>query len=306
MNPRQLCSSCTAPVHGAFLCEDCLDRLIHGDDNGKLGLYGVPGLVDDLEISLCRLAVIGSDGSGLRVRSAETPLMFNWAASEALSELQVQLQGWAVHLAVNNGLDLHLEAGLPVIDPKDAARIFPPRGRIAALALWLVEHASLIAMHPEAATICSQIITVLDHGTRVIDRPGEQRFCGPCGEEGDYGVCEEPLYAPARADQMTCRACGSEHDLDARREYLLMAAREQLITAAEASRALPGLLGEEITASAIRGYAHRGAITQYPPAPNVPKGPNGKRPPLYKVGQIVDAVLAAQEAKRKKGTRHAS
>jgi hypothetical protein len=106
-----------------------------------------------------------------------------------------------------------------------------------------------------------------------------------CSTATGPGVeCDHDLYANPGRRYVTCRACGAEHDVDARRAVLLGAVADQLLTAVEASRALPGLLGRPVTAATVRGLAHRGRLAQRPGG-------------LYRVGDLIDA-LTAQATRR--------
>jgi hypothetical protein len=292
------CRGCTRPVPDAYLCTDCADQL-------RDTLYSVGQLVDDLEIALCRMARIAPDGAGIRVRGADTPLAFNWAASEALWLLHTTLTDWATTLAKANASPLILGLSLNPVDPKDPARIFPGRGRIAGLAAWLVERMDWVRAHPDAGELDEQIRYTINTGRATIDRPAERAYAGPCGEDTDDGPCPTDLYAPPGARLARCRGCGAEHDMAARREWLLATARDQLVSAPDASRALPALLGKPVTASAIRGLAHRGRLQQHRGSEHGLCDAAGRRVPLYRLGDIVDVVVAveAEQAAKRNGKK---
>jgi hypothetical protein len=66
---------------------------------------------------------------------------------------------------------------------------------------------------------------------------------------------------------------------------LLDGVRDQLADSTMVSRALTGLTGRPVTDSMIRGYAHRGRITRYPPHPFDPANK-----PRYRMGEVIDLL----------------
>lgn len=243
-------------------------------------------------MALARQAVVAPDGAGVRSASAETPLPFGWAASEATWLLDSTLTAWARDLT-GTGRDPALPGGLRTVDPKDPATARGTGGRVTALAGWLAARAGDLGRHTDAADALDHITYAVRTGWAAVDKPPELRFAGPCSaetldEDGDTIICDADVYARPGATTVLCRWCDTEHPVDTRRAFLLDAARDQLVTAVDASRALPDLLGRPFTASVVRNLAARGRLTQHPP-----HHPDG--PPLYTVGDIID-VLIAQEA----------
>ena len=76
---------CGRPVSEAFLCGACTSQL-------KATLESVPALVDELDTTITRQAVLGEKGGP---RAAEKPLPFNAQASEAAWVLRNTLSTWA-------------------------------------------------------------------------------------------------------------------------------------------------------------------------------------------------------------------
>lgn len=281
-----------------YVCRACLDDLCDR-------LHGVRALVEDLFVALSRQARVAADQSGIKARSAERPLPFAWPAAEALSNLDGTLTVWAHTLADTHQLTVDPPPEYRPTDLHDPARVYPRRHRATATAAWLAGHTHLVATHPDAETFLDEIDYALRDSHRVIDRPPELRYCGPCGadtedDDGHPLECEGELYAWPTADTVTCRDCGAEHDVGVRHAWLLDQVQDQLVTAAEASRALPGLLGRTVTASTVRGLAHRGTLTRHPPLP-------GTTSTLYRLGDVVDALVAdrADQALTRGNTRHA-
>lgn len=286
------CAGCGATCSDVFVCGACVDDL-------RDRLYTVRGLEEDLEITLCRLSNSGGQDTGVRSRSAETPLMFSWPAAEGLFALNRTLAAWARALSTSRGVPLDPAALSVTVTPKDPARITSRRAYAAVHAAWLAEHVGWIPTHPDAAQLLDEIGDMFRVAHRAIDRAPDLHYAGPCWTWVETGLgeelpCEQELYGRAHAATIICPACQTEHDAQARREWLLREVRGQLVTATEASRALPGLLGQPLTASSVRGYAHRGRITAHPPHP-------GTRYPLYAIGELLDAIIASEiEASEKK------
>jgi hypothetical protein len=268
-------------------------------------LYLVRALEDDLEISLSRMATAGGQETGVRSRSAETALPFSWSAAEALYGLTATLWHWSQSVAAARGQHATPVPTPTTRDPKDPARVRRRRSHAAEYAAWLAEHVSWVATHPDANAILDECLYAVRQAIAAIDLAPEMAYAGPCWAPlSDSGVddqdnCPAELYARASAAAVVCPECGAEWAMDERRRWLLTAVRSQLVTATEASRALPGLLGAELSSSAIRGLVHRGRLLQHPPLP-------GSRIPLYNVGELIDAVIASRvEATSRKGRRRA-
>lgn len=66
---------------------------------------------------------------------------------------------------------------------------------------------------------------------RLVDRPPSRQYAGRCH-------CDAELYALEGKTTMHCQACGAEHDVASRREFLLREASDYLVTATEAASAL--------------------------------------------------------------------
>jgi hypothetical protein len=92
-----------------------------------------------------------------------------------------------------------------------------------------------------------------------------------------------------------------------RRAWLVTQVRDQPVTSAEASRALPGLVGDllagkALTANRVRGYARHGRLTQHRPHPHDWDVDEAGRPivpaPRYQIGELIDRLqrIAADEA----------
>ncbi len=89
------------------------------------------------------------------------------------------------------------------------------------------------------------LTAMLEHETqlrRLIDRPAERWYAGKCSardpSDPEGAECSAELYAAEDSGTIVCRACGAQHDVTARRDFLLEEAKEYHVTATEAAQAL--------------------------------------------------------------------
>jgi hypothetical protein len=266
------CSSpqCPYTQHNGFLCRTCTDRL-------KGDLTAVPWLLEDLEVTITRQDRL-FDPSG-RSSNDERPLPIRLHAMEARRDLNTTLASWAMHIA---GRLEGLEG-----DGWTELR----------LAAFLLDNLNTILTDPAAGMIADEIGYARNMAQRAIDKPEPRVYAGPCE------VCEMDMYARPSAAEVACKNpdCGAIYPIEARRRWLLGKAEDQLLTAIGLSRALPGLLGQPLTADMVKGYARRGRLAQHPPLPKRP------RDPLYRVGDVIDLLNEiADEAARRAPKRIAS
>ena len=74
--------------------------------------------------------------------------------------------------------------------------------------------------------------------TRMVDSPPARWYAGRCAETDQHGTCNTELYARDGAAWITCSGCGIRYPVTERREVLIAAARDVLVTATEAAAAL--------------------------------------------------------------------
>ncbi|MFC4912563.1 hypothetical protein [Actinomadura gamaensis] len=264
-------TGCGRPTRGATICGACAADLARA-------LASVPWLDRQLDLVLARQTRIGSRGP----RPAETPLPYAPHATEAREVLRSTLAAWVDEL-------------LPVLPRRDpgpvcadcahpSCRYRAPGRTLPGMAWWFQARVDHLVRHPEAEELRDEIMAAVWAAQRVVDRPADRRYVGQCGADLDGSDCEADLYARPNAATVTCPACDTRWDVRWRRERLLAAAEDTLATAADLARALTGL-GHEVTPEMIRGYAHRGQL--------VPHGRDARGRPLYRLGDVADAVAAA-------------
>jgi len=260
VNATPICAApkCDHPAHNGFLCTTCRNTL-------TADLRAVPDLLGDLEVTISRQDHIGSDETR-HGGSDEHPLPLRIGPMEARRDLHATLISWAWHIATRNGATV-------------TTTWFEP----ANLARYLAARIYAVDSDPLAGACADEIGYAVVLSRRTVDKPLQHRFAGPCDD------CGTDLYALPKADDITCRGCAATYQVDARRDWLLDQAEDRLLTATEMSRALPGLLPPDrqgrpamLTAAMIRGWAHRGRITQHPAHPARPNEP------LYVVGDVLN------------------
>lgn len=194
---------------------------------------------------------------------------------EARRDLLATLQTWAKHTAARAGIPA------PTRDP----------------AGFLLSFLTTIQSDESAGQLADEVGYIVVVSRRAVDKPMQLVYVGPCD------LCTADLYAHPRSLTVACRqlGCDAEYRVEERREWLLDKARDQLLSAAEISRALPGLMPrqQKLTSSMVRGWAHHGRLAPKPPHPDKP------REPRYRLGDVLIILddIFAREALPKKVKR---
>jgi hypothetical protein len=269
MNPTT-CPCGQPSGDGSFLCGSC----VTGAWNT---LATVPGLVAELETTITRQARMAAHATG---GTTDAALPWNEAASRAHHRLRVAL-GSLVEACTRDGIGS--------TEPTHREPV-PARVDLGYLASWLMVRVDPLAASPNARALWD-VSGVVRSCLRVIDRPPELIYAGPCR------VCGSDLYAAPGAALVTCRDCGTPEDVEERRGFLLGRVHDQLATATEAARALTSL-DMPITSDRIRQWRHRDRL--------VARGHNRAGHPLYRVGDVVDLLLADTTRTPDRGKRDLS
>jgi hypothetical protein len=272
-------TECDRPRRGSeHVCGACAGQL--GRDLGD-----IPALVDQLEVTLSRQTSGGAGGGN------ERPLPYDPRASEALDALRTTLVGWTRVL---------LDGMTRPEGPRCEGCAHPsctlidyttwPRDTLTDMARWLLRRHRSLIRHPAAQEIVEEVGDVVRAAGRVIDRPAERWYAGPC-------TCGVDLYARVGAVRVMCLACGAEHHIDQRREYLLSSLRDMLATASQAAHILTQLLGSGVVLQprTVRNWAVRGHI--------IAKGTDRQGRPLYRVAECEGMFVAELERQAKREGR---
>lgn len=278
------CGVCTATTpDGVHLCGEHADRLLDA-------LHAVPAVVEDLRTTFARQDQLRAPGGSVG-KSTETPLPWNDRVPEKLDALDEALLRWARPVSRHLRLD-----ALPHVphtrDPKDPARVPAAVTESLLAARVLAEHLGVVRGLREAGDAYDEIVDAVTAARRVVDQPVTRKFLGICSAELVEGglPCQNDLYAHPRRSMVRCAACGTTHDVEQRREVLLAAVHAQLVTYAEAERALPDLLGAPVKASTLRSWVSEGRLVPdgYRHAGTwVPTKVGFHDSPLLRVGDVV-------------------
>lgn len=266
---ENLCGCCARPVaDGSTVCVSCAYRL----DEALSSISEYRGLAWDLAATVARQDRIG-DRNGGGSPSAETALPFNHRAAQAAVRLTAALKVWADQIAHETG---------------DRA----PPVELARLAGWLRPRVGWLRHHERGAYAFSFILDAVREARRVIDRPPDLIYAGPCGAalSDGGGECDEDLYAFPGAAYVTCRGCDTSWDVQERRAWLLVSVEDILATATEISRALT-TYAYPVTTAMIRGYVRRQEL--------VARGRNEQGAARYRIGDVVELVTRSSASKSK-------
>lgn len=259
------CKCGRATRDDAFVCEDCL-----GDLNRALG--DIPWLTTELDTTLTRTRGVDYRALG-GAKATETPLPMHLKAGELQAELRAILVAWVKFCA---------EDGITHQSPTVAL----PRDNATSMSRWLMWRVDGLAYNELGSDAVTEITGIVNRGTRIIDRPADRWFAGPCDE------CQEDLYAASQVGDIKCRNCGTGFDIAERREWLIGEAEDRLATAAVIAGAVPIIAGLHITADRIYKWKQRGQILD--------RGHDGANP-LYRVGDVIDLMTMGPKKFAAKG-----
>lgn len=287
-----VCADCSNPARNGFLCDSCGWAL-------QADLRGIPEILGDLLVTFTRQDVGDPQPSG-RVE-VEPPLLFRPHAAEADADLNGVLYAWVKHLAGVLGLtmrdvlparrDMSVAPG-PWLDDRHewVERSGFPGNDSVELALWLERHQNTIRIDPRAGEMADEIADAVERVRRATDRPSTRVYLGACDCTA-AGERQNDLYAHPDAARVTCRECNTVWDVAERRAWLLEHSAGALVTAEMATRALPSLLGYDLTLDLIGRLVRREGLERHPPAATDPH-----RRPRYRVGDIA-LMVAARKAR---------
>lgn len=234
-----VCPICGAGQSLALACHACVTRL-------ERDLTAVPAVMADLYVAVSKQARIGQQSGGGLARE-RTPV--NWGASDVAANLTNVLTTWARDVRAD------LPATGSTSPAVDAARI-------------LLANVDLIRRHRAVEELVDEITDAVAQARRVVDRPQDRVFVGPCrallDHDGTTYQCSTDLYALPGAPAVTCRVCSSVTDVTDQRMWLLEEARDRLFTVREAAQMIGDLDGIRVTESSIRGLLHRERLAYRP------------------------------------------
>lgn len=282
MNGYPLCS-CGQPIkdHG-FLCPTCTSKV-------EKHLAEVPALADDLETTRTRTSRTGDRGVGVVARSADRPVPWNDKAARLSDELKTLLVGWTRVCLDFRVLDVEGPSCRGCSHPSCATiRSFaPPANTVQALADYLRMSLPALRHRPEITALADDLHRFRERAARVIDRPADRTYAGPCREpidaHGDAGeaCCLAELHVLVGERTVVCPHCAAEHEVAVRKRWLLEVAEGQLATVAELVRLL-AFVDHPVPRSTLDSWVKRGRLVQH----------GAGDPALFRVGDAIDLLVA--------------
>lgn len=231
---------CGRTVHeGTTLCPACVRTLVHA-------LVNVACHYADLDTLRTRraryggsLAARGSIGKtrpiGVDLRFV-TPSNADYASPDDVQIPGREGAGTALIHDVRNTVVTWVRVCLD-----DWPTLTTPADHIPACCAFLQGIVTAIAGQAWATELLEDMLRLERALARMVDRPAERWYAGKCSasdpEDGD-AECSYELYARTDSGTIRCQACGTEHDVAERRDFLLREAGDYHVTATEAAGAL--------------------------------------------------------------------
>ena len=303
------CGACDRPTAGAWLCDHCCKTL-------AVALANVQAYYDDLATVATKTTRYGSNSVTLGTPGKEQPLPADARFLEVTGGgTQVR---WDVWNSVVTWCRVVMEESPRVLGPRCESaclhttcaaikRTAWPRNTIRSMVAYFDRQFRWIVRNDWAPTFLDEMLDNERRMRKLIDRPADRWYAGKCSIGTDEVHCTTELYAIAGNTTITCPGCGWEHDVAARRDFLLREARAYLVTATEAARALIAWTDydgtEDRLVDRIRKWRDR-ELLEVVDVTSL----NGRDRHLYRLGDVQDLLVdAAQRAQQKalKATRSA-
>lgn len=262
-----LCVVCRRPSPDAHLCSSCTHAL-------DIALANIAAYCTETLLVLARQTRY-TDGNG---HSSDHRSPIDPNAHYTLWDVRNTLVAWVRHVMEERGEAV----GYPVTT-------------MPAMCLWLTKHIEWLRHRPEADEAWDELVHCEARMLRLIDRPLDKVYAGPCDCEQFITDPAERrrelfgLYATPGAIVVTCRRCKTSYDVKDRRAWLLAAVDDVLATKREIAEALPNLAGVHITEKSLDHYVRRGRLAV--------RAVTSSGDDLLRIGDVLD--LSEQIALRK-------
>lgn len=189
-------------------------------------------------------------------KAAETPVVFNPAASELSAEVREVFLSWVWNVCEVRGLPMP-----------------GPDGRsVAALAVWLRRHVMDLAQIEPARDAYDEIRELHQKVMRMVDRPEEQEFVGPCQSDVPGVECDG-VYARRGADTKGCASCGVCVDVPSVMAVMREQMSRRLYTERELVQALKVVLRRTVPRQTVRRWVVDGKLEPVDAADRFALGP---------------------------------
>jgi hypothetical protein len=169
---------------------------------------------------------------------------------------------------------------------------------LARACTWLLWHVHDITVHAQAADAHRAFCDVALAIEKLVDRPEDRVYVGPCFQTVDSTECRTDMYARPGEPFVQCASCGHVVKVEERRAWLADHLEEVELTAVESCRALAAV-GVVVNDGHVRGWATRGSLLS---RGKVRK--DGRMRPTYRVGDVM--LLAYRAAEDPRAERRAA
>lgn len=250
MNETTTCR-CGRPTRdAAYFCDDCGRTLANA-------LGDVAWLEEELETTITRAKGVDYRTAGA-TRGSEGPSPVNWGASEARAHLRAVLVSWVRFCDEEGVRNASPHVGLPADTLTAMSRYL----------MWRVDGLSLLDIGPDAVEEIADAVgndgvdgRAITGCYRIVDRPADRQYLGPCD------ACDDGrLYARPGGTWARCQGCDVATLATEVRERLLKELDDRLCTAAEIAH-LSTYLGlvanREQVRKRINQWASRGVLAEH-------------------------------------------
>lgn len=299
----QTCDHCNKPTTGEKLCGKCQKTL-------AIALVNIAAYHGDL-ITVESKSTRYTDGAAVRGSvGKEQPLPADGRFLD-VNGTGTEVR-WGVWNSVTTWCRVLMEESPRLREPVCATaclhvscaavrrRRWPTQGTMRAMIVYFDRQFRFITHAEWASEFLDEMLDNERRLRRLIDRPADRWYAGKCSIGTDEVFCTAELYALEGNPTVTCPACNYEHDVAARRDFLLKEARAYLVTATEAAQALISWTDYDGTQTKLVNRINMWRDRDQLDVADV-TSLNGRDRHLYRLGDIQDLMIeAAQHAQRKR------
>lgn len=256
---NQVACLCGRPTSGTWLCKNCVKTLrwslvnvsAHYGDLGtvsrKQARYGTTGAskgsIGKTQPLPVDMRFTGTKEAGSQLKYDAWFTVVAWTRTVMAQRPEFQLTNGPAHpWACDHATCLTARGActsicLHTVCAQIRVRRWPS-GSVASMIHYLARQFDWITRQQWVHAFMSEFLDLEHRLTRMVNRPVDRWYAGRCGAGDQYATCETELYASAERGHIDCPGCGIRHDVSERRAILLNEAKEYLVTATEAAKAL--------------------------------------------------------------------
>lgn len=292
---------CGRPTAGAILCDHCCKTL-------AIAIANIAAYWTDLGTVARKQTRYGSGAATKGSIGKEQPLPVDGRFTDVTgSGTQVRWDAWNTIVAwcrtvMEDHPELHGPACRECLHVSCSAirRRRWPANTVPSMCAYLDRQFRWIVREQWAPVLLDELLHTERRMARLVDRPADRWYAGKCSATDASGnLCEAELYATAERGTITCRGCEAEHDVAGRRDFLLAEAKEYLVTATEAARALIAWTDYDGTEDKLVKRISMWRDRERLDVADV-TSLNGRDRHLYRLGDIQDLLIAHAQRTQKR------